>query len=77
MDKERCQTSPGQSCSFLDKFASFPRLDCETAVRNPLLRNGKISSIIREYNPASLGLQSETLTFARWPYAQAVLETTQ
>jgi hypothetical protein len=40
---------------FLDKFASFPRLVCQTNVLNPLLRKGKIPSITRESNPAPLG----------------------
>jgi hypothetical protein len=39
---------------FLDKFASFPRLVCQTNgnVLNPLLRKGKIPSITRKSNPA-------------------------
>jgi hypothetical protein len=40
---------------YLDKFASFPRLVCQTNVLNPLLRKGKILSITRESNPAPLG----------------------
>jgi hypothetical protein len=40
---------------FLDKFASFLRLVCQTNVLNPLLRRGKIPSITRESNAAPLG----------------------
>jgi hypothetical protein len=40
---------------FLDKFASFPWLVCQTNVLKPLLRKGKIPSITRESNPAPLG----------------------
>jgi hypothetical protein len=40
---------------FLDKFASFPRLVCQTNVLNPLLRKGTIPSITWESNPAPLG----------------------
>jgi hypothetical protein len=47
---------------FLDKYASFPGLVCQTNVLNPLLRKGKIPSITRESNPAPLGEQSEMLT---------------
>jgi hypothetical protein len=40
---------------FLDKFASFPRLVCQTNVLNPLLRKGKIPSITWELNPEHSG----------------------
>jgi hypothetical protein len=40
---------------FLDKFASFPRLVCQTNVHNSLFQKGKIPSITRESNPAPLG----------------------
>jgi hypothetical protein len=40
---------------FLEKFASFPRLVCQTNALNPHLSKGKIPSITRESNPAPLG----------------------
>jgi hypothetical protein len=40
---------------FLDKFAPFLRVVCQTNVLVPLLRKRKIPSITRELNPAPLG----------------------
>jgi hypothetical protein len=41
---------------FLDKFASFPRMVCQTNVLNPLLRKGKISKHYPGIEPSTFGV---------------------
>jgi hypothetical protein len=41
---------------FLDNFASFPRLVCQTNVINPLLRKGKIPGITPGIEPSTFGV---------------------